>query len=101
MSSVFDAFFQYKIKIPNYSVLPNGIYPYDPSLPKGIYQVPHSHSDQTGIHVYFVSKIPKFFDLLEFSRQKSDCFYGLFVMQPHFIAFTVFITHWKLKVNLL
>ena len=36
-------------------------------------QFPHTHSTETETHIYFIPKMVKSFDLLGFSRQKTDC----------------------------
>ena len=51
----------------------------------GVNQFPHCHSAETETHIYFCPKSPKPFDLLDFSRQQSDCLNGTFVVPIKFV----------------
>lgn len=53
---------------------PKCIFPFLQSLSPGVNLRLYHHSTETETHIYFIPKMAKSFDLLGFSRQKTDCF---------------------------
>lgn len=71
------------------------------NLTPGVNQFPHVSSAETETHNHFCHKSAQPFDLPGFSRQKSDCLNGTFVVPTKFLCFPVSKIHRKTELYVL